>query len=77
MKTRMHITFILLAISFIIIAFTGICMDFKILILPKTLSKPLHIYLSKPLHIYLGYFMIILVIIHLIDNRRWIKNIFK
>lgn len=43
MKTRMHITFILLAISFIIIAFTGICMDFKILILPKTLSKPLHI----------------------------------
>jgi hypothetical protein len=44
-------------------------MDFKILILPKTLSKPLHIYL--------GYFMIILVIIHLIDNRRWIKNIFK
>ena len=61
MKTRMHITFILLAISFIIIAFTGICMDFKI----------------KPLHIYLGYFMIILVIIHLIDNRRWIKNIFK
>lgn len=74
MKTRMHITFILLAISFIIIAFTGICMDFKILILPKTLSKPLHIY---SLHIYLGYFMIILVIIHLIDNRRWIKNIFK
>ena len=69
MKTRMHITFILLAISFIIIAFTGICMDFKILILPKTLSKPLHIYL--------GYFMIILVIIHLIDNRRWIKNFFK
>ena len=73
MKTRMHITFILLAISFIIIAFTGICMeicmDFKILILPKTLTKPLHIYL--------GYFMILLVIIHLIDNRRWIKNIFK
>ena len=29
MKTRMHITFILLAISFIIIAFTGICMDLK------------------------------------------------
>ena len=66
---KVYITFILLAISFIIIAFTGICMDFKILILPKTLSKPLHIYL--------GYFMIILVIIHLIDNRRWIKNIFK
>lgn len=69
MKTRMRFTFIFLAIAFILIAFTGICMDFKILILPKTLTKPLHIYL--------GYFMILLVIIHLIDNRRWIKNIFK
>lgn len=69
MKTRMRFTFIFLTIAFILIAFTGICMDFKILILPKTLTKPLHIYL--------GYFMILLVIIHLIDNRRWIKNIFK
>lgn len=69
MKMRMKFTFIFLAIAFVIIAFTGICMDFKLLVLPKTLMKPLHIYL--------GYFMILLIIVHLIDNRRWIKNIFK
>lgn len=69
MKTRMRFTVLCLLVIFTIIAITGICMDFKILILPKTLIKPLHIYL--------GYVMIILVVIHLIDNRKWLKNIFK
>ena len=69
MKTRMRFTVLCLAILFAIIAITGICMDFKLLILPKATMKPLHVYL--------GYAMIIFVIIHLIDNKNWIKNIFK
>lgn len=69
MRNRMRYIFILLFISFIIISITGICMDFKLLILPK--------FYLKSLHIYLGYFMFILMIIHLWNNRKWIKNIFK
>ena len=69
MRTRMRITVLLLAIAFLIIAITGICMDFKILLLPKATMKHMHIYL--------GYFMILLAIIHVFDNKNWIKNIFK
>lgn len=69
MKTRMRFTVLCLSIIFVIIAITGVCMDLKLLILPKTLMKPLHVYL--------GYAMIVFVILHLIDNKNWIKNIFK
>lgn len=69
MKIHMYFTVFCLAIIFMIIAITGICMYLKILILSKTLIKPIHIYLD--------YTMIILVIIHLIDNQKWLKNIFR
>lgn len=69
MRTRMRFTVLLLALAFTIIAITGICMDLKILILPKGIMKQLHIYL--------GYFMILLALVHLFDNKNWIKNIFK
>ena len=67
--SRMRLTFIILAIVFIIIAVTGVCMDFHIELFDRKLMKNFHIYC--------GYFMILLVIIHLLDNKLWIKNIFN
>ncbi len=68
-KMRMRVVFFILAIAFLIIAVTGICMDLKIMIFPKGITKSVHIYL--------GYLMIVAVIVHLIDNRMWIKNLLK
>lgn len=67
--TRMRLTFLVLAIVFFIIAVTGVCMDFHISLFDRKLMKNFHIYC--------GYAMIIFAVIHLIDNRGWIKNIFK
>ena len=67
--SRMRLTFIILAIVFIIIAVTGVCMDFYLDLFNRRTMKYFHIYC--------GYFMILLVIIHLLDNKLWIKNIFN
>ena len=66
---RMRLTFFVLAVVFFIIAVTGICMDFHIALFDRKLMKNFHIYC--------GYIMIIFMIVHLIDNSVWIKNIFK
>lgn len=67
--SRMRLTFAVLAIVFLIIAVTGVCMDFHLDLFDRRAMKNFHIYC--------GYFMILLVIIHLLDNKLWIKNIFK
>lgn len=67
--SRMRLTFWILTVAFLIIAVTGICMDFHIDLFDRKLMKNFHIYC--------GYLMILFVIVHLVDNKLWIKNIFK
>lgn len=67
--SRMRLTFVVLAITFFIVAITGICMDFHLDLFNRRVMKDFHIYC--------GYLMILFVIVHLIDNKVWINNIFK
>lgn len=67
-KKLIGIVFIIITILFIISSITGIFLDIKYYILKRKILRHLHIYLS--------YVAFIFMVIHILQNKLWLKNNF-